>query len=100
MDNPTENTMTTKDAYDHVGETYRYFLGWRHKLFAGYLTVLAAIALYLRSEEDAQCRARGEILTEVIVHFYEFAIYCRAIGQKPSQFTLEAFGIQQAERKG
>ena len=53
-----------------------------------------------RSEEDAQCRARGEILTEVIVHFYEFAIYCRAIGQKPSQFTLEAFGIQQAERKG
>ena len=23
-----------------------------------------------RSEEDAQCRARGEILHEVIVHFY------------------------------
>jgi len=37
--------MTTKDTYDHVGESFRYFLGWRHKLFAGYLAVLAAIAV-------------------------------------------------------
>lgn len=37
--------MDSKDAYLHVGETFRYFLNWRHLLFGGYLGVLGALCL-------------------------------------------------------
>lgn len=40
-----QSSLLVKDAYDHVGQTFRYFLEWRHKIFAGYLAVLATLAL-------------------------------------------------------
>ncbi len=31
--------------YEELGQNYRYFLGWRERLFAGYITVLAGLGL-------------------------------------------------------
>jgi hypothetical protein len=37
--------MVLKDVYAEIGTNYRYFLSWRHGLFAGYLATLAAVAI-------------------------------------------------------
>jgi len=36
--------LTAKDIYAEIGINYRYFLNWRHALFAGYLLILYALA--------------------------------------------------------
>jgi len=36
--------LTSKDIYDEIGRNYRYFLNWRHALFAGYLLTLYVLA--------------------------------------------------------
>lgn len=36
--------LTVRDVYEEIGKNYRYFLNWRHGLFAGYLAVVAALA--------------------------------------------------------
>ncbi len=36
---------TNKVAYENACQLHRYFLSWRHQLFAGYLAVLAALAI-------------------------------------------------------
>lgn len=35
--------LDDKDLYEHIVQTYRYFLDWRAKLFIGYFAVLAAL---------------------------------------------------------
>jgi hypothetical protein len=37
--------LSVDERYREIGENYRYFLAWRERLFAGYLAVLAALAL-------------------------------------------------------
>ena len=37
--------MRKKDVYNEVGVNYRYFLDWRHKILAGYLVTVAALAI-------------------------------------------------------
>lgn len=47
-DTPTsssDGSLTVKDIYAEIGLNYRYFLTWRHSLFAGYLVVLAALSV-------------------------------------------------------
>jgi len=34
-----------KLVYQNAGELHRYFLSWRHQLFAGYLAVIAALVV-------------------------------------------------------
>ena len=31
--------------YEELGQNYRYFLGWRERIFAGYVTILAGLGL-------------------------------------------------------
>lgn len=38
-----DQSLIDRDLYAEVGENYRYFLGWRYKIFAGYLTGLGAL---------------------------------------------------------
>lgn len=39
--------LSTKDLYAEAGTNYRYFLGWRHALFGGYIAVLGALGVAL-----------------------------------------------------
>ena len=39
--------LDPKDVYAETGNNYRFFLAWRHALMAGYLAVLAAVAVAL-----------------------------------------------------
>jgi hypothetical protein len=38
------NSLTTQDLYAENGSNYRFFLNWRHALFAGYLLILFTLA--------------------------------------------------------
>lgn len=51
-----------------------------------------------RSQEDAQCVARGEIVKQVVIHYQEFVEYCRATGQQPNYFILGALAAEKAAR--
>lgn len=42
---PATGSLTVKDIYTEIGLNYRYFLTWRHSLFAGYLVVCAGLAV-------------------------------------------------------
>ncbi len=42
---PDPRVLPIEKAYDEVGVNYRYFLTWRHRLFAGYLVVIAFLAV-------------------------------------------------------
>jgi hypothetical protein len=44
MSKDKNETLTAKDIYDEIGTNYRYFLNWRHALFAGYLVILFTLA--------------------------------------------------------
>jgi len=44
MADSKRKTLTTKEVYDEIGRNYRYFLNWRHALFAGYLLILYTLA--------------------------------------------------------
>jgi hypothetical protein len=47
--------LIQKEIYAEIGTNYRFFLNWRHALFAGYLLVLyALINAYLRLSESSQ----------------------------------------------
>ncbi len=37
--------MKKKDLYSEIGRNYRYFLGWRHRLLAGYLVTVSGLAI-------------------------------------------------------
>ena len=41
--NDNHQNLTVRDVYEEIGKNYRYFLNWRHGLFAGYLAVVAAL---------------------------------------------------------
>lgn len=38
-------SLSLKDVYTEMGINYRYFLGWRQRLLAGYLATVAALAI-------------------------------------------------------
>ncbi len=43
---PSENcNLTVKDVYEKSAAAHQYFLNWRHRLFAGYVAVLAALGV-------------------------------------------------------
>ena len=44
MSENNNDTLAPKDLYEEIGKTYRYFLNWRHALFAGYLVSLYALS--------------------------------------------------------
>jgi len=37
--------MDLKDLYSETGENWRTLVGWREKIFSGYLTAIAAVAV-------------------------------------------------------
>ena len=41
------DNLTIKDAYEEAGRNYRYYLGWRERLLAGYLALLAGLSVSL-----------------------------------------------------
>ena len=42
-----DHSLSISDVYAEIGVNYRYFLTWRHRLFAGYFALLAALAIAL-----------------------------------------------------
>ncbi len=42
-----QDRLSVRDVYTEVGMNYRYFLTWRHRLFAGYFALLAALGIAL-----------------------------------------------------
>lgn len=46
-DTQTDTKLTISEVYAEVGTNYRYFLSWRHRLFAGYFAIIAALAIAL-----------------------------------------------------
>ncbi|HRQ23229.1 MAG TPA: hypothetical protein PLF42_07350 [Anaerolineales bacterium] len=53
MNKNAHETLSYKDVYEEIGRNYRYFLNWRHALFAGYLLVLyAVISSYVESIDN------------------------------------------------
>jgi len=42
-------------AYEEIGRNYRYFLGWRHKLVAGYFAIIAGLGIaYWTTQNDQE----------------------------------------------
>jgi len=50
-----------KLVYGNASELHRYFLSWRHQLFAGYLAVLAALAIAFNWAYNLQHHPRAWI---------------------------------------
>lgn len=38
------SSLSKQDLYQEIGNNYRFFLNWRHALFAGYLVILYTLA--------------------------------------------------------
>ena len=48
-----KNILSVKDAYDQAVKGHLFFLDWRHKTFAGYITVMAALGLgFYKASQD------------------------------------------------
>jgi len=49
-----KSDLTSKDAYEEIGRSYRFFLNWRYALIAGYFVSLGAIGKVLLESWDQQ----------------------------------------------
>lgn len=57
--------------YEEVGHAYRYFLGWRHAAFGGYVLVLyGVVSLFISATKDASSLAWVIPLTASPIGFF------------------------------
>ncbi len=70
----SEPSLSTSDAYTEIGANYRYFLGWMHKAFAGYVAILAglSIAFWEIRDDHALCCAIAFTAILLTGVFYAF----------------------------
>ena len=61
------SNIDAKSIYEQASENYRHFLAWREKIFAGYLTILAALALAYAKTEPNHDSHKVAILGATIV---------------------------------
>ncbi len=102
MNDEGSSDLSLKDAYAEIGTNYRYFLTWRARLFAGYLTVLAALSVAywtVRSDANLQKIIVAVPIALTIVfwmldlrnrHLYHA---CQHSGQACEKYLPEGAGI-------
>jgi hypothetical protein len=52
MNKKIRSELSHKDIYEEIGRNYRYFLNWRHALFAGYLLILYIASTFYTESSD------------------------------------------------
>jgi hypothetical protein len=62
MVNTNPDDQNLKDLYSEVGQMWRYFATWREKIVAGYLTVIAGIAVAFAHIDKSQQSDRVGVL--------------------------------------
>ncbi len=72
---PDDGKLSAKDVYEKSYSMFIYFLDWRHKLFAGYLACLAAIAVaYSKLSQYGIVLAGTVLVLSVIFWMIDFRI--------------------------
>lgn len=60
-------SLSVKDVYGEIGTNYRYFLAWRHRLFAGYVAVLAGLSVAYWSVGDDDAFRKAIIAASFVI---------------------------------
>jgi hypothetical protein len=90
--------MEDKDLYEHYGHVWKHFVSWREKIFAGYITALAAFAIGFHYNNGPE--ARSGIFSAIVLVSVVFRILDLRCAELVNKCQDMARGLEDPKKGG